>query len=469
MKNKNGLGSVAVIAAVAVVLVLGGIWYYVAHMPQPPLGGQPAGPIPVEPVPATSTSISPSSSLPLAVSPATTTGRAAATAPIVASTYRATDVALANNQFAVDLYSRYAGEAGADENMFFSPFSISSAMAMVYEGAKGQTAMEIGNVFHFPADIAQLRSGYQHAFAAINGSSSDYALNTANALWVQKSYPLLGNYTNVVKAYYGGSITNLDFVNSPTFAVSTINRWVSDQTAGKIPTILAAGDVDAHTRLILTNAIYFKGAWSSQFEAGATQSKNFTTGSGGQELVSMMEQTGQFAYADLGNAQFLKLPYKGDDVSMFVLLPKSNDLATVGASLSGTAIAAGEQKLQGALVNVSLPKFKVETEKHMPGDLSALGMPTAFSSTAADFSGMAKIVDPAQNLYVSDVVHKAFIDVDENGTEAAAATAVIMAKGSAFVSQPPQPIIFNANHPFLFFIQENKTGNILFVGRVAKP
>jgi len=342
-------------------------------------------------------------------------------------------------------------------------------MAMVYEGAKGQTAQEIGNVFHFPADISQVRGGYQNAFAAINNNSSSYTLSTANALWVQNNYQLLDNYTSAVKTYYGGSITNLDFVNNPSTAVSTINQWVANKTANKIQNILSISDISQYTRLILTNAIYFKAAWESIFNKSATQEKDFTTGNGNHTQASMMEQTSNFAYADVGNAQLLQLPYKGNDISMFVLLPKDNNLSAVDNGLNYQKISGWEKELQNQFVDVSLPKFKIETEEHMPSDLKAMGMPTAFSPTAADFSGIAPIKNPSENLYISDVIHKAFIDTDENGTEAAAATAVIIGVTSVAYPAPPKPVVFNANHPFIFFIRQNQTGNILFIGRVVSP
>ena len=454
MKQINSLrGSVLVGALIAalVVVVAGGVWYYVATRPPQVT--------PVAPTPITQNPpVTPTSTNPVVVNTGTTTPNLS----------RAAGVSAGNNQFALDLYSRYASEKGTNENLFFSPFSISSALAMVYEGAKGQTAQEIGNVFHFPTDIAQTRSGYQSAFASINSGSDLYTLRVANALWAQKNYKLLDTYTSAIKTYYGGSITDVDFVNAPSAAVSTINQWVNTQTAGKIPTILSVNDVNETTKLVLTNAIYFKGSWSVPFEKAATQNKDFTTGSNGHIQVPIMEQTENFDYADTPDAQLLKLGYKGNNVSMFVLLPKGNNLSAFEKTLSSEKIAGWENTTKFSLVDVSLPKFKIETMEHMPSDLEAMGMPTAFSPKDADFSGIATITNPSENLYISDVIHKAFINTDENGTEAAAATAVVMATAAAVMAPPPKPIVFNANHPFMFFIQENQTGNILFVGRVEQ-
>jgi len=384
--------------------------------------------------------------------------------------FQADNISNANNQFAVDLYLRYAKEKNPNENIFFSPFSVSSAMAMVYEGAKGQTAQEIGGVFHFPEDIMQMRNSYQNAFESINNNSSSYTLNTANALWVQNNYQLLSSYINAIKTYYGGNITNLDFINNVSKAVGAINQWVADRTANKIQNILSISDINQYTRLILTNAIYFKSAWSDKFDKSSTQQKDFKTDSGNNSKVGMMEQTSYFEYADVGNAQMLQLPYRGGDISMFVLLPKNNNLSAFSGSLTYKKINTWEQEQSNKLVDVSLPKFKIETTEHMTSDLGAMGMPTAFSKTDADFSGIASIKDPSQNLYISDVIHKAFIDTDENGTEAAAATAIVMNIAGAIQGEKkPEPIVFNANHPFVFLIQDNITGNILFIGRVANP
>jgi serpin B len=454
MKYKqNGFAVIGVIAIIAALLILGGVWYYYANR-------APQSTVVIPTAPASST---------LPGTPTSSNTSASSTSTATLHLFQAATVPDANNQFATDLYMRYAGEKNPSDNIFFSPFSISSAVAMVYEGAKGQTATEIANVFHFPANIADVRSGYQSAFAAINSNSGSYTLSTANALWVQNNYQLLGSYTNAVKTYYGGSITDVDFINDPTAAVSTINRWVADRTANKIQNILSTGDITQSTRLILTNAIYFKGAWSSPFDVSSTHPKNFTTSGGDSSQVPMMEQTSNFSYADVGGAQLLRLPYNGNDVSMFVLLPKGNNLSGFENGLNYQTISGWEKEAQFQLVDVSFPKFKIETEEHMPPDLEAMGMPTAFSPSSADFSGIAPIKDTAENLYIGNVIHKAFIDTDEYGTEAAAATAIVMSATDAIVGPPPRPVVFNANHPFVFFIQENQTGNILFIGRVVKP
>lgn len=428
---------IGIIAIIAVVLVAAGAWYYYKNISQGPAAQSP-----------------------------THTGTTVSSTDL----FRANNITDANDQFAFDLYQRYAGEKDPNANVFFSPFSISSAMAMVYEGAKGQTAQEIGSVFHFPTDIGQVRSGYQAALNSFSDISAPASLTTANAIWVQNGYQLLSDYTDAIKTYYDGSIANVDFENEPVVAASTINQWVDVETAGKIQDIVPPAGVDPHTRLILTNAIYFKDAWNSPFEKYMTQEKDFTANDGSHVQASMMEQTSNFSYADTGTAQLLQLPYRDSNTSMVIILPKNGDLSALEGSLSYAKVNGWEQNASDQLVDVSLPKFTIQTDEHMPTDLEAMGMPTAFSPTDADFSGIAPIPDPSKNLYISDVIHKAFIDTDEDGTEAAAATAVVVAEPQAIGPRPTQqPIVFNADHPFMFFIQQDQTSNILFAGRVVDP
>lgn len=331
MNRDKGFALVGVLLVAVVVIVAGSIWYYyTSHPSQNPL-------------------LSASHQKP------------------TPNLFQAANISDANNQFSFDLYQRYVSEKGSNENIFFSPFGISSAMAMVYEGAKGQTAQEIANVFHFPADINQLRNGYRSVFNSIDSNSNDYALSTANALWVQTNYQLLSSYTDTIKNYYGGNIANLDFINNPTEAASTINQWVANQTNNKIKNILSPDAINEYTRLILTNAIYFKGAWSSPFEKYATQNKDFTLGDGTHAQVPTMEQTANFAYTDVGDAQFLELPYgQSQGVSMFVLLPKGNNLSAFENELTYQKINNWEKELNGNLVDVSLPKFHIETQADMP-------------------------------------------------------------------------------------------------------
>ena len=367
----------------------------------------------------------------------------------------------ANDRFAFDLYSEYRSNDG---NVFFSPYSISSALAMTYEGAKGKTADEMQSVLHFPKDDDARRSGFAGVISGINAAGKDYTLKTANALWAQKDYQFLKTYFDVTEKYYGGKVTNLDFVQDTENSRNTINKWVEDQTNGKIKDLIPQGAVGPTTRLVLTNAIYFKGTWVKQFDKKDTTARDFTVSPGKTVQADMMSMTGEdarFNYTETGNAQILELPYSGGDLSMLVLLPKNGDLGFLESSLDAGKLASWTGNLSDERVDVYLPKFKFETKYMMSGTLKAMGMPTAFSENA-DFSGMTGKKD----LYITEVVHQAFVEVNEEGTEAAAATGAVM--GATSVG-PDQTKTFNADHPFIFVIMQKGNGNILFMGRMSDP
>ncbi len=405
--------------------------------PQPPIGSQP----PVNP-------------------PSTTPG---VPTPAQANAAGSTDAGVqalvnANNQFSLELYSNLKDqEAG---NVFFSPYSISTALAMAYEGARGPTAEEMRSVFHFPAEAGARRPNFAALYNKINAGSADYQLKTANALWVQQDYQLLGEYTRALASYYGGKATNVDFAGATEQARQTINQWVEGQTNGKIKDLFPEGALNPDSRLVLTNAVYFKGTWLKQFDKADTREEDFTLAGGQTVKVPMMNRTDPgFYYAETEKVQILEMLYKGKELSMLVLLPKDGDLAALEKSLSSKNLAAWKGQLREQRVVVSLPKFTFKTNYTLNGPLMALGMPLAFSD-AADFSG----IDGAKDLSIQAVVHQAFVEVNEEGTEAAAATGVSMGLTSV-----PQITEFRADHPFLFLIQERKTGNLLFVGRVADP
>jgi serine protease inhibitor len=362
----------------------------------------------------------------------------------------------ANNQFAFDLYS----ELERDNNAFFSPYSISSALAMTYEGAKGQTADEMKSVFHFPENNI-LRPNFAAIYNNINKGSKDYELRTGNALWLHQDYPFLEDYTSRVESYYGGKATNLDYVNNLEESRQTINSFIEKQTNNKIKDLIPSGVLTPLTRLVLTNAIYFKGTWEWEFDKSDTSNQDFKitpTNIIQVPIMHMKNEKATFNYAELEDLQLLELPYKGDEISMLILLPTKN-LEDIEPSLTAKKLEKWKSQMQETKLDaIYMPKFEFDTKYFMKETLMAMGMPTAF--TDADFSGM----DGTKNLYISNVIHQAFVKVDEKGTEAAAATAVIM----ALKSMGPRNV-FRADHPFIFIIQEKKTGNILFLGRVVDP
>ena len=387
----------------------------------------------------------------------------------VTSTPSGSSVADANNRFSASLYRELAS-TDATGNIFFSPFSISSALAITYEGARGTTAGEIRSVFYFPANQTTMRDGYAAENAAINAGDAGYTLSTANALWAEKTFAFLPAYTTVAGQYYGANTTNLDFVNQPEASRQTINAWVADKTSNKITDLLPPGSISAMTRLVITNAVYFKGTWEKQFDAKQTTDAPFTTPSGSQVTVKMMQQTGKdarYLYTETGDLQMLSLPYTAKDnkgLSMVILLPRKNNLTAAVPYLDPANLSALEDSASTRQVEVYIPKFKVETQYSLPATLSAMGMPTAFTSNA-DFSGM----DGAKDLYINDVVHKAYIEVNEEGTEAAAATGVVVNEMAVAPGYEKPVPVFKADHPFLFVIQDNDTGTVLFTGRVANP
>ncbi len=368
------------------------------------------------------------------------------------------EVVDANNQFALELYTELS--KNGKENIFYSPYSISAALAMTYEGAKGETKDEIKSVFHFPEDSI-LRPNFAKIYNDINKNEEDYELRTGNALWVQKDYPFLEDYINIVVKYYGGKASNLDFVKETEKSRQTINSFIEEQTNNKIKDLIPKGILDSMTRLVLTNAIYFKGTWQWEFNPKDTEAVDFKITPTDIVKVPMMymkPEKAKFNYADLEDLQILELPYKGEKISMLILLPKDN-LEDIQPLTIEKLKEWKSQMKEETLDEIYLPKFEFDTKYFMKEILSDMGMPTAFG-TDADFSGM----DGTKSLYIKEVIHQAYVKVDEKGTEAAAATGVVMELTSIMPKN-----IFRADHPFIFIIQQNDTGNILFLGRVNDP
>jgi serine protease inhibitor len=368
-----------------------------------------------------------------------------------------------NNVFAFDLYGKLHE---ADGNLFFSPYSISSALAMTYAGANCRTAEEMAKTLRLSPDKAQSAAAFQSLIAAINGKGDRraYQLYTANALWGQQGDELRPDFLKLTEQYYGAGLHQVDFRNATDAARQTINRWVEEQTSNKIKDLLRPGAVGPSTSLVLTNAIYFKAAWMQEFWEKATKQEAFHVSGANDVNVPMMHKMEECNYFESGDFQLLDLPYEQRQLSLLVVLPKKADgLATVEKTLTADDLAAWLPKMKTYQVDIALPKFKMTAEFKLKEVLSALGMPTAFSR-GADFTGISTT---PPGLFIENVIHKAYVDVHEKGTEAAAATAVVMDRASAPVSHPKA--VFRADHPFVFMIRDNQTGSILFMGRVANP
>jgi len=372
----------------------------------------------------------------------------------------------ASNQFALDFYFNIKDDEKG--NIFYSPYSISTALAMTYEGARGKTADEIQSVFHFPKDDATRRSSVAAIYNGLNKKDAKYRLHTANALWVQKGYQLLNGYTDTIEKYYLGKATNVDFAGATEHARQTINNWVEDKTDNKIKDLFPQGSLNSLTRLVLTNAIYFKGIWVKEFAKSETGEEDFRVSKDQTVKVPMMRRAdneAKFNYAETEELQILEMLYEGGDLSMLVLLPRSDDLRPLEDSLTLKKLNEWENELKEQRLDVYMPRFTFERKYFLNENLKEMGMPLAFTppgmSPGADFSGIAG----DKELFIQLVVHQAFVDVNEEGTEAAAATGVSV----GIVSVGPQIPIFRADHPFIFIIQEKETGNILFLGRVINP
>ena len=367
-----------------------------------------------------------------------------------------------NNAFAIDLYAQLSQQNG---NLLFSPASISTAFAMAYAGARGQTATEMADALHFTLPPDRLHPAMGALLASLNGAHTGYELHVADALWAEKDEEFLPAYLLLVETNYAAGFHPVDFKADPNAVRATINQWVEQQTAKKITDLLGPGSVTADTRMVLTNAIYFKGDWDEPFPVSYTQNEDFHLSATQTVKAPLMYRTGNYTYFDGGSFQTLEIPYKSRELSMIVFLPK--DVAGLPA-LEKSFTAANVKKWLAQLqysdkVHLTFPKFKMTSAFELNDALTQMGLKQAFEQNAADFSGMTG----GRDLFISAAIHKAYISVDEKGTEAAAATGMIM-KATAMRDEPP-PITFTADHPFLFLIRDNKSGGILFMGRVTDP
>jgi serine protease inhibitor len=478
----------------------------------------------------------------------------------------------ANDDFAVDLYRQIVKE-NAGKNVFFSPYSMSVALAMTAEGARGETALQMGQVLRYPAElrrpaapgettpwdltgihrgmatlierfnaakpvpkevlekIARLREQLKEANAKADelqkarkfieaqeaaqksqklagelnkllAQVDQYELRVANALWAEKTYPFQNSYLETIRTHYGtGAAFPVDFVHDFEGVRQRINGWVEEQTRNRIKNLIPPKAVDENTRLVLTNAIHFKGEWADPFDSRLTKEQPFFLARG-TSLVPLMHAQGvksvRYAafnsdgtpfdtpprisfndkeekfYPDRKGFVALEIPYKGDELAMVVLVPRAEDgLASLEKLLTSGNLRTWMGKLQQRAANVFLPRFKLETDYKMGPTLQSLGMVRAFvdprEPNGAQFDGMSLSRNPANKLYITKVLHKAFVEVNEKGTEAAAATAVIMARPTSAVSTRPFVPTVRADRPFVFLIRDRKTGCVLFLGRVIDP
>lgn len=370
-----------------------------------------------------------------------------------------------NNQFALDLYQELRTMEG---NLFFSPSSISTALAMTYAGAAGETELEMAKTLHFKLPNERLHEAMKtlQEFWKLPEESNGIRLNLANRLWGQESQIFLPEFLAVTREQYDAELARLNFANSDD-ARQTINDWVEDQTANKITDLIPAGAISADTKLVLTNAVYFHGDWSDPFEKKRTKDEDFHLTAAKTIKVPMMHRWDEFRYGAVDDLQILELPYGDGSLSMVVFLPKEVEgLSDLEAKLTLENLQRWTASTQQDVkVKVYLPRFKTTSQFEMSSTLKAIGMETAFDAKSADFSGMTG----GKDLFVSAVIHKAFVDVNEEGTEAAAATGIIMEITSAPIEKPKEPPVFRADHPFLFMIRDNRNEAILFVGRITNP
>jgi serpin B len=364
-----------------------------------------------------------------------------------------------NSTFALDIYQKLRDTKG---NLFFSPYSISTALAMTHAGARESTADQIAYTLHFTLPRRELHPAFGALEAKLNAiqSQGDVQIHVANSLWPQTGYPFLEDYLQLIEKHYGSSITPVDYISATEEARQTINRWVEKKTQEKIKDLIQRGMLDASTVMVLTNAIYFKGNWARQFEEETTTEAPFRVATNRTVEVPMMRQAASFKYTQMDGIQILELPYEGNSLSMLVLLPaKVDGLQELERALTVEKLRAWTADLRAIHIRVVLPRFKVTSRFSLGKTLIDMGMFDAFDVERADFSDM----DGKKNsLFISEVAHKAFVEVNEEGTEAAAATGVIMQTTSI----APE---FVADRPFLFLIRESATGSILFMGRIVDP
>ena len=437
----------------------------------------------------------PASTAVTAVAPATPTAGAATDTPVPASGPTSTpgadlvsrsgeerntspDVSQADLQtlvagnyaFAFDLYGALSESGG---NLFFSPHSISTALAMAYAGARDETESQMADTLRFELSQDRLHPAFNALDLSLSArldDDGDFRLNITNSVWGQEGYGFLPDFLDTLALNYGDEVRTVDFRRDPEGARVRINDWVAKETEERIKDLIPSGAIDELTRLVLANAIYFRAAWLLPFDESDTADRPFHLLDGSERDVPMMRQQEDLRYASGGGFQAVELPYKGVGVSMTILLPDSGKFREFEDSLSGVSLQDIAEDLESRFVHLSMPRFEMESSFSLPDTLKTMGMPDAFDGTAADFSGIdGRVCQTGGDtcLLITDVLHKAFVSVDEAGTEAAAATAVII--GLTGLREEPEPVELVIDRPFIFLIRDHTTGAILFLGRVLEP
>jgi len=362
-----------------------------------------------------------------------------------------------NTEFALDLYQQIKD---SDDNLFYSPYSISLALAMTYAGARGVTRQEMRDVLHFDLDDAALHAAFNQLTLELASRGQDddqgFQFNIANAIWGQQGFDFLDEFLDTLAENYDAGLRIADFLDATEESRQIINQWVSDQTEGKIEELIAEGDLDPATVLVLTNAIYFKAEWYAPFAEEETHDATFTRLDGSTVTVPMMEQSMSFACAEGDNYQAIEMKYQGHDFSMVVLLPREGHFEEFEASMDAQKVEAIIDSLEGEAIILSMPKFSYDNRIDLEQTLADMGMPSAFGN--ADFSGIS---ENSAGLYIYGAKHESFVSVDEKGTEAAAASYVAIAGLSDNE--------FTMDRPFIYLIRDIETGTILFIGRVLDP
>jgi len=366
-------------------------------------------------------------------------------------------LARANNSFGVALYQQLCTDK---KNLFLAPYSVSSALAMTWAGARNKTASEMADVLRFDPDTFNAHEG----FAGLNTdleALEHVTMNVANSLWPAEQFELNPDYLELMKTMYGVEITALDYAGKPETSRKRINTWVETETREKIKDLITPGALNPMTVLVLVNAIYFKGDWMAQFDPERTTEADFTCADDTTRTVSMMRQKKEFRYTEIEDLKILEMPYAGDRLAMTLILPQDmNSFKAVETAITPEKLNRWFQQMRTVEVDVSLPKFKmIWGAEDITSALKAMGMTRAFSGEA-DFSGMAK----GGGINIDMVLHKTYIEVNEEGSEAAGATAVIIRKTAV-----QKPITFTADHPFIFMIRDTHSGAILFMGRLMAP